>query len=602
MADNAAGIDLRLNHDKLEPDFRAAEMMFKAFGAKVVGIATVAGAALVAAFSVKKLLDFKRELEQLAITEEQTIAKLGRVNQMFSERAGFTSEQLEEMADNIAEVSRFSDDAAMSSQRLMMNFQNVKGDVFQETLKLSADLAVTWGTDLPQAAGRLAGALDNPINGLQDLRQVGVTFTLQQEQMIRMMTSSGRIMDAQRIILERLREAVGGAAEDDLDTYQGAWAQITNSMKDAKEELGRALLPLLKELIPIARAGANVFRSLADAINAAFNNELVKNFFKLMKSGFDAMIQQMLKLVTLIEMLPKAFTMNTNEWAVQLGERLKEWQTWWEEITQVQNRASDNIKADPSKFGLFRHSVSSELTGNFESLQGLGRRIQSAAFKNPIQGAIEYGIKQQQAQHDELMDHLKGKAKDDKDQQKEIKDELKKSDPDKKPVSPGLARRAKAAGLSPEELMIRTRRENRGGALDFAVATAARLGIRPEDLRQRPDSRQQVAWDSAFAQHQSRRQREAEGMAPTKEEIAESNKRAAERMARDRKAKMELGKSGEQAAMEKTAEVTESKLTEVQGVLAKSNELFERQLSEDERRHREVIEQFREKLGQARYQ
>jgi hypothetical protein len=44
----------------------------------------------------------------------------------------------------------------------LVSFQNVAGETFTRALKLSADLAVRLGTDVPSAADMLGKALESP--------------------------------------------------------------------------------------------------------------------------------------------------------------------------------------------------------------------------------------------------------------------------------------------------------------------------------------------------------------------------------------------------------------------------------------------------------
>ncbi|MGY9060458.1 MAG: hypothetical protein ACKVHI_11815, partial [Candidatus Puniceispirillales bacterium] len=58
----------------------------------------------------------------------------------------------------------------------------------------------------------LGKALEDPITGLGALRRVGISFTDSQKEMIKVLTMTGRKVEAQRLILKALDEQVGGAA------------------------------------------------------------------------------------------------------------------------------------------------------------------------------------------------------------------------------------------------------------------------------------------------------------------------------------------------------------------------------------------------------
>ena len=96
-------------------------------------------------------------------------------------------------------------------------------------------------------AKQLGKALNDPIAGLTALRRSGIQFTKAQQDQIRTLVESGRVLEAQNLILEEIENQVGGTAE--------ATANSTDKMKvafsQASESIGMALLPAVEALLPL---------------------------------------------------------------------------------------------------------------------------------------------------------------------------------------------------------------------------------------------------------------------------------------------------------------------------------------------------------------
>ena len=71
-------------------------------------------------------------------------------------------------------------------------------------------------------AMQLGKALEEPIVGLGALRRVGVSFTEDQKELIKVLDMTGRKAEAQKIILEALDKQVGGAGVKAAQGLRGA--------------------------------------------------------------------------------------------------------------------------------------------------------------------------------------------------------------------------------------------------------------------------------------------------------------------------------------------------------------------------------------------
>jgi len=153
------------------------------------------------------------------------------------------------LADSLSQVTRYSDDAILSSETLLLGFRSIGEDIFPATIKTAMDLATRLGRDLPDAAYNLGKALDQPAEASRTLLGMGVRLTDEQNKMIDSMVASGDIMGAQKYILDQLSLSYGGAAEAAGKTFGGQTDIMMNQFRDVLEEIGIKILPTLTQAL-----------------------------------------------------------------------------------------------------------------------------------------------------------------------------------------------------------------------------------------------------------------------------------------------------------------------------------------------------------------
>ena len=220
---------------KVGQGFKSAEAgSFALLGAVA---AVGAGVAAFGVSSVKAYMD-----------AEEAAAQLNAVIKSTGGAAGLTSQELQKQASALQAVTKFSDEAVMAAQAMLLTFTQLKGDVLKEATVLTLDFAQAMGTDAKSAALQLGKALNDPSNGLTKLQRAGVTFTDQQKEQIKAMQAAGDTAGAQRTILAELRKEFGGSAEAAGGTFAGKLAILKNTFGDLQETVGgfivTALMPL----------------------------------------------------------------------------------------------------------------------------------------------------------------------------------------------------------------------------------------------------------------------------------------------------------------------------------------------------------------------
>ncbi|WP_444945603.1 hypothetical protein ACJJIP_16325 [Microbulbifer sp. VTAC004] len=129
--------------------------------------------------------------------------------------------------NTLASVSGISD-----AQGVLLTFKSVQTDVFDQAIVLSQDLAAVMGGDAKSTALQLGKALEDPASGLTALKRSGVSFAETEKGQIRTMQASGQVAEAQRFILAKLAQQVGGAGSDEAGGLAGQVETLSQNWQE----------------------------------------------------------------------------------------------------------------------------------------------------------------------------------------------------------------------------------------------------------------------------------------------------------------------------------------------------------------------------------
>ena len=140
-----------------------------------------------------------------------------------------------------------------ATQAKLLTFKNLAatadeaGSSFDRATMAALDMASAGFGSAEQNAVQLGKALEDPIKGITALAKSGVTFTKQEKKKIEALVESGKLLEAQNMILSAVEKQVGGTAK--------ATANDTDKMKEGfkqfQQQLGSALLPVLAKITPL---------------------------------------------------------------------------------------------------------------------------------------------------------------------------------------------------------------------------------------------------------------------------------------------------------------------------------------------------------------
>jgi hypothetical protein len=218
---------------------------FKDFAKQNAALIGLALGGAVVAFGASAVKSFNES--------EAAIAQTNAVLKSTKGIAGVTAAEVTALATQLQKLTTFSDEEVRSAENLILTFTNISDDIFPDTTRAVLDMSQALGQDLKSSSIQLGKALNDPILGLTSLSRVGVKFTQETRDQIKAMVESGNVMGAQKLILHELAVEFGGSAKAAAKTFGGQVKKLGNEFDDVKEDIGKLIVVLEKQLLPAAR-------------------------------------------------------------------------------------------------------------------------------------------------------------------------------------------------------------------------------------------------------------------------------------------------------------------------------------------------------------
>jgi hypothetical protein len=209
------------------------------------------GAYAAGLFTVSKAIEFAQQGLQEFGQRERELFRFESQLKATGQAAGLTAKQLQDLSRQQAFNTLGDTKGVADAIGVLTTFRTVAGDTFTRTIALSGDMQEVFGSGLPGAATMLGKALENPIAGISALADVGVSFTGQQKEQIKQLQESGRLFEAQSVILGVLEAQFGGAAVAAAQGYAGAVHTANQSTAELAEAVGAKLAPAVKNVLAI---------------------------------------------------------------------------------------------------------------------------------------------------------------------------------------------------------------------------------------------------------------------------------------------------------------------------------------------------------------
>ena len=229
--------------DAVRDKTEAMVSTFRGISGKLVSIAS----GFAAAFSFKNFID-----ETIAAQNEQ--AQLAAVLKSTGESAGWSADQLNKMAQGFANNSVFSAGQINQAQTRLLSYTGIVGEQFPRAMQAAADMSARMGIDITSAAEQIGRALDVPSEGLTALTKQGFRFTEEQKELVKQFEETGRVAEAQNIILSAVESSYEGAAAAAKNTLGGALQELQKQIADVMTGEGAGVEGMTRGINNLAAA------------------------------------------------------------------------------------------------------------------------------------------------------------------------------------------------------------------------------------------------------------------------------------------------------------------------------------------------------------
>ena len=148
-------------------------------------------------------------------------------------------EKLQKQADKFGDTTLFNQEDFIAGAGLLTSFTTVAIDDYQRVINVASDLAQTNKGAVKDSLLQVAKALNAPSQNLSALSRSGIQFTEQQKEQIKTLEKSGKLLEAQELILSELERQYGGNAKAAATGFAGAVDTLGENFRDFQETLAK---------------------------------------------------------------------------------------------------------------------------------------------------------------------------------------------------------------------------------------------------------------------------------------------------------------------------------------------------------------------------
>jgi hypothetical protein len=169
--------------------------------------------------------------------------------------AGVTAGHVDELAKSLLNLSGVDDEVIKGGENLLLTFTNVRNirgvgnKIFDRATLDALDVATRRGVSFQSVILQLGKALQDPVKGLTRLQRVGLTFSASQTALIKRLSESGHVLEAQKIILSEVEKRYRGAAAAAGDTLSGKLNILKETIRNVGGEIALQMLPAITKVV-----------------------------------------------------------------------------------------------------------------------------------------------------------------------------------------------------------------------------------------------------------------------------------------------------------------------------------------------------------------
>lgn len=265
----------------------------KSFAGKIKGLI---GPALTAASIVAV-----GRFAQAAIVAAEDVQKANNRIEQINKSMGLFGKESEAVTKRLIEYAQANEltlatdaEQIKLTQAKLLTFKNLAqtadqtGGAFDRATAAAIDLAAAGFGSAETNATQLGKALQDPIKGITALARSGVTFTQTEKDKIKALMESGKVLEAQDMVLKAIETQVGGTA--------AATATATEKMKlgfdNISESFGALLLPGFEKFVDAMNTKVvPVITGFFDAVREGNGGDFIGDLLKKANDSINAWIQ-----------------------------------------------------------------------------------------------------------------------------------------------------------------------------------------------------------------------------------------------------------------------------------------------------------------------
>lgn len=186
---------------------------------------------------------------EFAKQADDRLAAVNKTMGLFGDQTDAVTKRLIEIGDKgeykfgiLAESIKDVQSKLLTFKEIAME-ADVTGGLFDRATVAAIDLQAAGFGEATQNAVQLGKALNDPVKGITALARSGVTFTAQEKEKIKALVESGKMYEAQELLLKAIETQVGGTAA----ATTTATFRIGAAFGHVRDELGTLLLPLFEK-------------------------------------------------------------------------------------------------------------------------------------------------------------------------------------------------------------------------------------------------------------------------------------------------------------------------------------------------------------------
>ena len=193
-------------------------------------------------------LNVSRGISSLAELEDAVTSVDGAIKQVGK---GWTTsgQTIAKWANEIETATQraFDDKEITQAATTLIRYGKISEQQLRPALEVMTDLAAKTG-DVGSAGDLLAKSLAAPEKAAARLVRQGIVFNKTTQKQIELLVKSGKVGEAQALVLEEIAKQTKGAAAASAGPYRDALNILKDVTEDAQRALGEAFLPVISKV------------------------------------------------------------------------------------------------------------------------------------------------------------------------------------------------------------------------------------------------------------------------------------------------------------------------------------------------------------------